>query len=62
MRVLRRYYAAGHIVGGGLFHIPQDADRGFDEALNDAFARREVPLVHVRAVGYGCFHFEVRRP
>ncbi|WP_255954012.1 DUF1203 domain-containing protein [Streptomyces odontomachi] len=62
LRTLRRYDARGHIVGGRLFEIPDDADGGFDTALAEAFALPEVALVHVRAVEYGCFHFEVRRP
>lgn len=62
LRTLRRYDARGRIVGGRLFEIPDDADAGFDAALAEAFAAPEVALVHVRAVEYGCFHFEVRRP
>lgn len=62
LRTLRRYDAEGHIAGGSPFEIPPDADRGFDEALDAAFAHPEVALVHVRALEYGCFHFEVRRP
>ncbi|MEU6162222.1 DUF1203 domain-containing protein [Streptomyces sp. NPDC047130] len=38
------------------------ASAGFDAAFDDAFADPEVVLVHVRALEYGCFHFEVRRP
>ncbi|WP_156302006.1 DUF1203 domain-containing protein, partial [Streptomyces sp. e14] len=33
-----------------------------ERALDEAFAFPEVALVHVRAVEYGCFQFEVRRP
>ncbi|MFJ8675826.1 DUF1203 domain-containing protein [Streptomyces sp. NPDC093589] len=62
LRTLRRYNAEGHIVGGRLFEIPVDAEAGFDRALGEAFADPEVALVHVRAVEYGCFQFEVRRP
>lgn len=62
LRVLRRYDAAGHIVGGSLFEIPRDAETGFARALGEAFAPAGVALVHVRAVEYGCFQFEVRRP
>ncbi|MGW4349419.1 DUF1203 domain-containing protein [Streptomyces sp. NPDC004690] len=62
LRTLRRYDARGHIVGGRLFEIPEDADAGFERALDEAFAFPEVALVHVRAVEYGCFQFEVRRP
>ncbi|TGA95750.1 DUF1203 domain-containing protein [Streptomyces sp. MZ04] len=62
LRTLRRYNAEGHIAGGRLFEIPDDATAGFDAALAEAFEDPEVVLVHVRAVEYGCFHFEVRRP
>ncbi|MFG3498603.1 DUF1203 domain-containing protein [Streptomyces sp. NPDC047928] len=62
LRAIRRYDAGGHIVGGRLFEIPEDADAGFDQAIGEAFADPGVVLVHVRAVEYGCFHFEVRRP
>ncbi|MER7400071.1 DUF1203 domain-containing protein [Streptomyces sp. NPDC000151] len=62
LRVLRRYTAAGHIAGGALLELPQDADAAVDRALTEAFADPETALVHVRAVEYGCFHFEVRRP
>jgi len=62
LRTIRRYNAEGHIVGGRLFEIPEDAEAGFDRAFEEAFAEPEVALVHVRAVEYGCFQFEVRRP
>ncbi|MET7593776.1 DUF1203 domain-containing protein [Streptomyces sp. NPDC004082] len=65
LRVLRRYSAEGHILGGRLLEVPQDAgaaDGAVDEALAEAFADPAVALVHVRAVEYGCFHYEVRRP
>ncbi|MFE4538135.1 DUF1203 domain-containing protein [Streptomyces scopuliridis] len=62
LRTLRRYDDAGHIVGGRLFEIPDDAEAGFDRAFAEAFAEPEVALVHVRALEYGCFQFEVRRP
>ncbi|WP_405481197.1 DUF1203 domain-containing protein [Streptomyces sp. NBC_00009] len=62
LRTLRRYNAEGHIAGGRLLEIPEAADEGFDQALAEAFADPEVALVHVRAVEYGCFQFEVRRP
>ncbi|QLJ00385.1 DUF1203 domain-containing protein [Streptomyces sp. NEAU-sy36] len=54
-RVLRRYSAEGRILGGRLV---QD---GFHAALTAAFEDPEVALVHVRAVEYGCFLYEVRR-
>jgi hypothetical protein len=62
LRTLRRYDARGHIAGGRLLEIPADATAGFDAALDEAFADPDVVLVHVRAVEYGCLHFEVRRP
>lgn len=62
LRTLRRYDARGHIVGGRLFQIPEDAEAGFDRAFAEAFAEPEVVLVHVRAVEYGCLQFEVGRP
>ncbi|MEV4971668.1 DUF1203 domain-containing protein [Streptomyces scopuliridis] len=62
LRTIRRYDDAGHIVGGRPFEIPDDADAGFDRAFEEAFAEPEVALVHVRALEYGCFLFEVRRP
>ncbi|MFJ7204471.1 DUF1203 domain-containing protein [Streptomyces sp. NPDC098789] len=62
LRTVRRYDADGHIVGGRLFEIPDDAAAGFERVLGEAFAEPEVALVHVRALEYGCFQFEVRRP
>ncbi|CAM5582641.1 hypothetical protein SCYAM73S_04272 [Streptomyces cyaneofuscatus] len=62
LRTVRRYDARGHIAGGRLLEIPAEAGKGFDAAFDEAFADPEVALVHVRAVEYGCFHFEVRRP
>ncbi|MFF9182769.1 DUF1203 domain-containing protein [Streptomyces misionensis] len=54
-RVLRRYSAEGRILGGRLVAA------GFHAALTAAFEDPEVELVHVRAVEYGCFLYEVRR-
>ncbi|AYG82861.1 hypothetical protein DWB77_05049 [Streptomyces hundungensis] len=62
LRVLRRYDGRGRIAGGRLLEIPQAAESAFDAALDEAFSDPEVALVHVRAVEYGCFQFEVRRP
>lgn len=62
LRTVRRYDARGHIAGGRLLEIPEDAATGFEAAFDDAFADPHVVLVHVRALEYGCFHFEVRRP
>ncbi|MGW0552385.1 DUF1203 domain-containing protein [Streptomyces altiplanensis] len=61
LRTVRRYNADGHIVGGRLLELPDDTTAGFDAAFAEAFADPEVALVHIRAVEYGCFHFEVRR-
>lgn len=62
LRTLRRYDLEGRIVGGRLLEIPETAAEGFDAAFAEAFADPRVALVHVRAVEYGCFQFEVRRP
>lgn len=61
LRTIRRYDAGGHIVGGVGFEIPEDAQAGFDRAISAAFSDPQVVLVHVRALDYGCFQFEVRR-
>ena len=52
----------GQIIGGRHLEVPEDAPAAFDTALGEAFADPQMALVHVRAVEYGCFHFEVRRP
>lgn len=62
LRTLRRYNTNGHIVGGSAFEIPADAQAGFERALGHAFSDPDVELVHVRALEYGCFLFEVRSP
>ncbi|WP_427922451.1 DUF1203 domain-containing protein [Streptomyces sp. cg40] len=54
-RVLRRYSAEGRILGGEL------VDTLDDEAFQRAFDDPDVVVVHVRAVEYGCFFYEVRR-
>lgn len=54
-RTLRRYSAEGRILGGQLVDAVDDA------AFRNAFEDPAVALVHVRAVEYGCFLFEVRR-
>ncbi|MET7319338.1 DUF1203 domain-containing protein [Streptomyces sp. NPDC005549] len=56
-RTLRRYSAHGHILGGRLVEDPG----AFAPALREAFDDPAVALVHVRAVEYGCFLYEVRR-
>ncbi|MER6180715.1 DUF1203 domain-containing protein [Streptomyces sp. NPDC001652] len=55
-RTVRRYSAEGHILGGELVAALDD------EAFRNAFDDPAVALVHVRAVEYGCFLYEVRRP
>ncbi|ARQ68055.1 DUF1203 domain-containing protein [Streptomyces marincola] len=64
-RVLRHYSGEGRITGGTLVRLPEDPDRAqaaVDRALRAAFADTDVAVVHVRAVEYGCFQYEVRRP
>lgn len=56
-RTVRRYSADGRILGGRLVE-GRDA---LDAALTEALADPQVALVHVRAVEYGCFLYEVRR-
>ncbi|WP_037675538.1 DUF1203 domain-containing protein [Streptomyces griseus] len=58
-RTVRRYSAAGRILGGRLVEEP--GPDGFEAAVTEAFTDPEVALVHVRAVEYGCFLYEVRR-
>jgi hypothetical protein len=61
-RVLRAYSTDGRIVCGRLYEPgpgagPWDAE----SVLADMFADPQVALVHVRALEFGCFTFEVRR-
>ncbi|MEU7969869.1 DUF1203 domain-containing protein [Streptomyces sp. NPDC049097] len=53
-RTVRRYGRDGRILGGRLV----EGDVG--TAIEEAFADPHVALVHVRAVEYGCFLYEVR--
>jgi hypothetical protein len=54
-KVLRKYDGEGRIVGGRLVE-------GLDDgAFEEAFGDPGVAVVHVRAVEYGCFLYEVRR-
>ncbi|WP_042368028.1 DUF1203 domain-containing protein [Streptacidiphilus neutrinimicus] len=62
LRTVRRYDARGRIAGGRLLEIPADATAGLEAAFDDAFDDPDVALVHVRALEFGCFLFEVRRP
>lgn len=57
-RVLRAYNSNGEILGGSLLDGRTElSERTADDLLRDP----EVALVHVRAVEFGCFLFEVRR-
>ncbi|MFJ8162519.1 DUF1203 domain-containing protein [Streptomyces sp. NPDC096136] len=65
LRAFRRYSREGHITGGAIVRPPDDPTRSqaaVDQALRTAFASPDTALVHVRAVEYGCFLYEVRRP
>ncbi|MEV7087877.1 DUF1203 domain-containing protein [Streptomyces sp. NPDC093085] len=62
LRTVRRYDARGRIVGGRLVELTGTPDTSLDQALDEAFTDPRVRVAHVRAVEYGCFHFEVRRP
>ncbi|MFE9801172.1 DUF1203 domain-containing protein [Streptomyces goshikiensis] len=61
LRTARRYDAAGHILGGRVLTLAADPGAQIEEALTEAFADPAVALVHLRAVEFGCFLFEVRR-
>ncbi|WP_053202232.1 DUF1203 domain-containing protein [Jiangella muralis] len=62
-RVFRGYDKRGHIVGGRLVSPANGhAEEVAAAALDDLFADPAVEVVHVRAVEFGCFHAEVRRP
>lgn len=56
-RILRAYNAAGGIHEG--HYLAAGADP--EVALKEVLADPEVAVVHVRAVEFGCFQFEVRR-
>ncbi|GGR43102.1 hypothetical protein GCM10010251_70160 [Streptomyces aurantiogriseus] len=58
-RTVRRYSAEGRILGGRL--VEDTSAEGFEEAFREAFDDPSVAIVHVRAVEYGCFLYEVRR-
>ncbi|GAA1230608.1 DUF1203 domain-containing protein [Kitasatospora nipponensis] len=63
-RVLRAYDRRGRILRGVLVEPDDETDPGApiaDEVLSAMFSDPEVALVHVRAVGFGCFQHEVRR-
>lgn len=60
-RVLRCYSADGRILGGRLVE-PDRSARAARDVLAELFEDPEVALVHIRAVEFGCFTFEARRP
>jgi hypothetical protein len=61
-RVLRTYTAKGRIAGGRLIELgPDQAPAEMDRNIKELLADPEVALIHVRAVVFGCFLFEVRR-
>jgi Protein of unknown function (DUF1203) len=60
-RVFRAYTADGRIAGGRLvdrYHSEQAEPA--EAVLAELFSDPQVAVVHVRAVEYGCFDFEVR--
>lgn len=61
-RVLRAYSADGRILGGRLTE-PEEVDdpQAASGLVAGVFADPDVALVHVRAVDFGCFTFEIRR-
>jgi hypothetical protein len=62
-RVLRAYAPDGRILGGRLVEPdPSGSNSSAEAALAELFADPAVALVHVRAVEFGCFTFEARRP
>jgi hypothetical protein len=63
LRVYRAYDKGGRILGGVLVDpAPGYAQEVAEAALHDLFSDPSAELVHVRAVEFGCFQFEVRRP
>jgi hypothetical protein len=61
-RVFRAYDTDGNILGGRLVdqYLSGDATAA-ETILAEQFADPDVALVHVRAVEFGCFLFEVHR-
>jgi hypothetical protein len=61
-RVLRAYLANGQIMGGRLIEAAEAASAAAVEAiLAEMLNDPDTAIVHVRAVGFGCFQFEVSR-
>ncbi|MEU6410550.1 DUF1203 domain-containing protein [Microbispora sp. NPDC046933] len=62
-RIFRTYRADGSILNGHLVEAHQSADPLAASILLDTLLEDpETAVVHVRAVEFGCFMFEVRRP
>jgi len=63
IRVFRAYDAQGRILRGELVPAapPEQVHAVADAALRGLFADPAVALVHVRALGHGCFVLEARR-
>ncbi|GIH68559.1 DUF1203 domain-containing protein [Sphaerimonospora thailandensis] len=62
-RVFRAYRADGSILGGHLLEEHRSTDPAMASALLESLLDNpEVALIHVRAVEFGCFLFEARRP
>lgn len=62
-RVFRAYDCDGRIVGGRFLEWEShNAIARAQEALAELFADPGVAFVHARAVEFGCFTFEIRRP
>ncbi|MEU6431409.1 DUF1203 domain-containing protein [Microbispora sp. NPDC046973] len=61
-RIFRTYRADGSILNGHLVEAHQSADPVAASILLDTlFEDPETAVIHVRAVEFGCFMFEVRR-
>ncbi|MCK2236358.1 MULTISPECIES: DUF1203 domain-containing protein [unclassified Crossiella] len=56
-RVYRAYRRNGRILGGRLVQPGEVAEC----VLGEMFGDPEIAFIHVRAVEFGCFHFEIRR-
>lgn len=59
-RVLRAYSEGGRLLGGRLLDA-RERTRLSERTAEELLADPAVALVHVRAVEFGCFLFEVRR-
>ena len=61
LRVLRAYDARGHILGGRLVDTRELGGAELDMMIEQELTAPEVELLHVRAVEFGCYFFELRR-